>query len=220
MPWGWSARFWWICAPWLSGIFWPRLWESCGPQWPRLCALAGRELRPWPEQPPQSAAQLERRLGICYRAPADARATGLEAGGFDLVSSSHVLEHIPAEDLPAILAECRRLVSPGGVVCHLWNMQDHYADFDPAISVYHFLSLDRARWRLVNSNLHYQNRLRLPEYMAMFHRAGLRPVHQQVWWPSPADLETLSPPAFGKGIRGAIFSPRAGGAHGPGGVQG
>lgn len=159
---------------------------------PRLRALAGRELRPWPQRAPASTAQLERALGISYRAPADARATGLAAGSFDLVSSSHVLEHIPAADLPAILAECRRLVSPQGVVCHLWNMQDHYADFDPSISVYNFLTLDEARWGLVNSGLHYQNRLRLPDYLAMFKEAGLRQVYHQVWWPSREDLELLS----------------------------
>ena len=159
---------------------------------PRLRALAGRELRPWPERAPANLSQLERELGISYRAPADARATGLEGGSFDLVSSSHVLEHIPAADLPAILAECRRLVSRQGVVCHLWNMQDHYADFDPCISVYNFLTLGKARWGLVNSGLHYQNRLRLPDYLAMFREAGLRPVHRQVWWPSSEDLELLA----------------------------
>ncbi|MBU1276863.1 MAG: class I SAM-dependent methyltransferase [Proteobacteria bacterium] len=161
-------------------------------QWPRLCALAGRDLRPWPARAPASTAQLERALGITYQAPADARATGLEAGRFDLVSSSHVLEHIPAGDLPAILAECRRLASSRGVICHLWNMQDHYADFDPSISVYNFLTLDQARWRLVNSGLHYQNRLRLPQYLALFRAAGLRLVYQRVWWPDQDDLALLS----------------------------
>ncbi len=161
-------------------------------QAPRLGELAGRELRPWPERPPTSAAELEAALGITYRAPADARATGLEPASFDLVSSSHVLEHIPAADLPAILAECRRLVGPQGVVCHLWNMQDHYAEFDPSISVYNFLTLGQAAWRLVNSGLHYQNRLRLPDYLAMFQEAGLRLVHQEVWWPSQEDLDLLA----------------------------
>lgn len=169
-----------------------RAMEDLRSRWPRLCALAGRELRPWPASAPASAAQLERALSITYQAPADARATGLEAASFDLVSSSHVLEHIPAQDLPAILAECRRLAGPRGVVCHLWNMQDHYADFDPGISVYNFLTLERARWRLVNSGLHYQNRLRLPQYLAMFQEAGLRVVHQQVWWPDQNDLALLS----------------------------
>ncbi|MCB2190705.1 MAG: methyltransferase domain-containing protein [Deltaproteobacteria bacterium] len=161
-------------------------------QTPRLAALAGRELRPWPELAPSDTARLERELGITYRAPGDARATGLESGSFDLVSSSHVLEHIPARDLPAVMAECRRLVSPQGVVCHLWNMQDHYADFDPSISVYNFLTLGKASWVLANSRLHYQNRLRLPDYLDMFEGAGLRLVYQQVWWPSHEDMDRLA----------------------------
>lgn len=161
-------------------------------QEPLLRALAGRDLRPWPTRAPNGTAELARTMGINYHAPADARATGLEAASFDLVSSSHVLEHVPARDLPAVLTECRRLVSPQGVVCHLWNMQDHYAKFDPSISAYNFLTLDRARWGLVNSSLHYQNRLRLPDYLALFREAGLRLVYQQVWWPSREDLTLLA----------------------------
>lgn len=180
-------------------------------QAPLLRALAGRELRPWPTRAPTGTAQLERALGISYRAPADARNTGLESGSFGLVSSSHVLEHIPARDLPAVLAECRRLVSSRGVICHLWNMQDHYAEFDPSISVYNFLTLDRARWGLVNSSLHYQNRLRLPDYLAMFQQAGLRLVYQKVWWPSEQDLTRLARLPLAADFAGR-YSPRELGA--------
>ncbi|MCF8040472.1 MAG: methyltransferase domain-containing protein [Desulfarculaceae bacterium] len=186
--------------------------EDLRARWTRLRALAGRELRPWPAQAPASMIQLERALGISYHAPADARATGLETGSFDLVSSNHVLEHIPADDLPAILAECRRLVSPRGVVCHLWNMQDHYAEFDRSISVYNFLTLDEVRWGLVNSSLHYQNRLRLPDYLGMFKDAGLRLVHRQVWWPSPEDLELLAHLPLAAKFAGR-YTPRELGAH-------
>ena len=140
----------------------------------------------------ESNGRLSRVLGIHYRAPLDARATGLPAAGCDLVSSSHVLEHIPEDMLLPILSECRRLVSPSGVICHLWNMQDHYVDFDPSLSAYHFLTLKDRAWGLVNSGLHYQNRLRLPDYLVLFARAGLRVVHQRVRWPDQHDLEVLA----------------------------
>ncbi|MCB2227460.1 MAG: methyltransferase domain-containing protein [Desulfarculaceae bacterium] len=185
--------------------------ERLRERWPRLEALAGRPLRPLPSEPLASAAQLKTRLGIDYRAPMDARSTGLPGGGFDLVSSSHVLEHIPEDMLLPIMAECRRLVSPGGVVCHLWNMQDHYAGFDPSLSVYNFLSLGDGAWGLINSGLHYQNRLRLPDYLAIFREAGLRVVHQEVQWPSPADLELLSRLPLAPRFRGR-YTPRELGA--------
>ncbi len=166
--------------------------EQFRARWPRLEALAGRGLRPLPDEPVLSTPALQRELGIDYQAPLDAAATGLPGASFDLVSSSHVLEHVPEQALPGILAECRRLVSPHGVVCHLWNMQDHYAGFDPSISVYNFLKLGDGAWRLVNSGLHYQNRLRLPDYEELFKQAGLGVVHRRVVWPDEQDLEALA----------------------------
>jgi hypothetical protein len=42
-------------------------------------------------------------LGIEYRAPCDARATGLPVGSVDFVTSTNTLEHIPADDILTIL---------------------------------------------------------------------------------------------------------------------
>ncbi|MCF8034433.1 MAG: class I SAM-dependent methyltransferase [Desulfarculaceae bacterium] len=161
-------------------------------RWPRLSALAGRPLRPLPREPVHSVDQMRERLGIDYRAPMDARRTGLPGGAFDLVSSCHVLEHIPERMLLPMLRECGRLVSPQGVICHVWNMQDHFADFDPSLSVYNFLTLGDGAWRLVNSGLQYQNRLRLPDYLELFGQAGLEVVHQRVAWPGPEQMERLA----------------------------
>jgi SAM-dependent methyltransferase len=180
-------------------------------RWDRLTALAGRPLRPFPPGPITNNRELRRGLGIDYLAPMDARDTGLPAGGYGLVSSCHVLEHIPAEMLAPILRECRRLVSPSGVICHVWNMQDHYADFDPSISVYNFLTLGDSAWRLVNSGLHFQNRLRLPDYMELFARAGLRVVHQWVRWPDERDLDQLARLRLASRFQGR-YSPRELGA--------
>jgi SAM-dependent methyltransferase len=40
----------------------------------------------------------------------------LADGSADFVYSSHMLEHLPPSDVPAFLAECRRVLRPGGVV--------------------------------------------------------------------------------------------------------
>ena len=46
----------------------------------------------------------------------DATATTLPSGRFDLVSCSQVLEHLPADRQPALVAEMWRLCRPGGLL--------------------------------------------------------------------------------------------------------
>ena len=55
-------------------------------------------------------------LGIEYLAPVDARATGLPAGSMDVVTSNSTLEHVPQDEISPLLAECRRLLRPGGLL--------------------------------------------------------------------------------------------------------
>lgn len=59
-----------------------------------------------------------RRLPIRFR-QADACATGLEGGSFDLVTSTMLVHELPAEVLPTLLAEAARLLAPGGVLAFL-----------------------------------------------------------------------------------------------------
>jgi len=134
---------------------------------------AGRSLRRVDPSPVRSMADLRERFGIDYRAPCDARGTGLAAGSFDLISSTFTLEHIPRDDIAPILRECARLLADGGIVRCSIDMQDHYAFDDPRISVYNFLRYSDRRWRLINSSLHYQNRLRARDYRELFAEAGL-----------------------------------------------
>lgn len=148
-------------------------------------------LRPLPPRPIRGREDLERRLGITYLAPRDARATGLPGGSFDLISSSQVLEHIPPPDLVPILTECRRLLSPGGVLALEIDLHDHFHYFDVSIGPYNFLRFSPGAWRLINSGLHYQNRLRLPDYLAAVRQAGLKVAEQAVTWPSAQDLRQL-----------------------------
>src|SRR5690606_7554709 len=107
-----------------------------------------------------------------YRAPCDARATGLPAGSFDLVTSTSVLEHIPPADLPAVLAECRRLLRRDGVCSFQVDYKDHWCYFDRSISHHNFMRYTEREWRRYNPPLHYQNRLRHSDYVRLFEEAG------------------------------------------------
>ena len=160
---------------------------------PELEEIAGRPLRDL-GGPVASLAELEPRFGIRYLAPCDARATGLPAGSLDFVSSTDTCEHIPASDLAAIFAECRRLLRPGGAFSCRIDLQDHYSYFDHSLSRYNFLRFSDRTWRLVDSPIHYQNRLRSPDYLRLVREAGFELVAQRPSGPSEegrAELQAL-----------------------------
>jgi SAM-dependent methyltransferase len=151
-------------------------------------ALLEREVGPL-GGPVSSLPELEERFGITYLAPRDARATGLEAESIDFVTSTDVCEHIPEDDLAQIFRECRRLLRPGGAISCRIDLQDHYAYFDPSLSRYHFLRFSDRAWDIVNSPLHFQNRLREPDYRRLVEAADLEIVS---WTPSGPSAEGLA----------------------------
>jgi SAM-dependent methyltransferase len=142
-------------------------------------------------RPLGSIADLEMRFGIRYLAPCDARATGLPSASVDFVSSTSTLEHIPEQDLVPILAECRRLLRPDGVLSCRIDMRDHFSYEDSRVSPYNFLRFPPAAWRLLNSRLLYQNRLRLPDYVRLIEAAGFEVVSVDSDGPGPRGHEAL-----------------------------
>lgn len=179
----------------------------------RLEELAGRALRRPDPAPVGSRGELLERFGIDYRAPLDARATGMPDGAFDLITSTFTLEHIPRDDIAAIMRECARLLAPGGIVSCSVDMQDHYSFDDPRISVYNFLRYSPRRWRAVNSSLHFQNRLRARDHVELVEQAGLRIVDTRLTEPDAAaraqlDALPLAEP-FASGYTRAELEPTA-----------
>jgi SAM-dependent methyltransferase len=140
-----------------------------------LRRVAGRRVRPV-GPPLGSLAELEPRFGIRYIAPSDARATGLPSESVDFVSSTSTLEHVPEPDIVPILAECRRLLRPDGVLSARIDMRDHFSYDDRRVSPYAFLRYSPRAWALLNSRLLFQNRLRLPDYLRAFEEAELELV--------------------------------------------
>ena len=68
---------------------------------------------------------------------------------------------------------------------------DHYSHFDPSISAYHFLRYSDRHWRLYNPALHYQSRLRHPDYFSLADAVGLEvvDVERHQGWKSLPDEE-------------------------------
>ena len=131
-------------------------------------------------------------VGIDYRAPVDARATGLPSASMDLIVSNSTMEHVPRSDLPALVAECMRLLKPSGVMSFRIDYEDHYAIHDRSLSSYNFLRFSDREWRKYNSALQYQNRLRHSDYVSLFERLGLDTLAVETLDPSPAHLAELA----------------------------
>lgn len=112
------------------------------------------------------------KLGIQYLAPVDARSTGLASGSVDVVTSNSTLEHVPFDEIPQLLAECRRILRPGGLLCMRVDYEDHYAYTSPGLSPFNFLYFSATEWRRYSPSLHYQNRLRHSDYLKLFAASG------------------------------------------------
>ena len=136
-------------------------------------------------------ASLKKYYGIEYRAPCDASRTELEASSIDCITSTNTLEHIPPQDIRAILRECHRVLRDDGLMSFRIDYQDHYAYFSSNISVYNFLRYPDIVWVLFSPALHYQNRLRHRDYLKLFLTAGFEVVEERRRDSTAADLETV-----------------------------
>lgn len=123
-----------------------------------------------------SFKDLEICWNIDYRAPADARATGLPDNSIDCAISVETLEHIPKSDIAAILEELHRILRPDGLALMQIDYGDHYKGFDPSISSFNFLTYSEDEWAPFQSRFQYVNRLRHSEYLELFRKAGFRVI--------------------------------------------
>jgi SAM-dependent methyltransferase len=140
---------------------------------------------------PSFIRSLKEEYGIDYQAPHDARRTGFSASSVDFITSSYTLEHIPERDIGPILVECHRLLQDDGVMSFMIDYQDHYSYFDPTISAYNFLRHSDQTWRFFSSSLHYQNRLRHPDYVRAMQDARFEVVEEDRVEGSADDLQTI-----------------------------
>lgn len=110
-------------------------------------------------------ADLKTHYGIEYRAPFNASHTGLAPGSIDVILTTSVFEHVPAAVCADIFKECRRIISPDGIMRHTIYYSDHYAHADPSITAYNYLRYGEFAWSLMSPGIHYQNRLRTPDFL-------------------------------------------------------
>ncbi len=113
----------------------------------------------------------------------NAEFTEFEAGSFDLVASCLLLHETSSSALPRILAECRRLLAPGGLMAHLDVPQ--VLGLSP---IQAFLT----SWEEENNNENFAHLIREMDLPAVARSAG---------WPADAVSQPNIPMAGGVDVR-------------------
>ena len=136
------------------------------------------------------AAIILKRFDIHYQA-SHLEALALREGSVDLALTNSVLEHLRLEQIELLLTELRRLSARSGVASHFIDLGDHYAVFDRRVDVYNFLKFPDPVWSLINSRLHFQNRLRISDYRRIFETTRWRIVEEASQRGTQADLAPI-----------------------------
>jgi SAM-dependent methyltransferase len=100
-----------------------------------------------------------RAAGVDYRAPLDLVSASDLRGRFDCALSYTVLEHVPPDDVPALLDAASRSLRPGGLCVHFVDLEDHRSSIDEPFA---FLDADAA-WE-TSFCLHRGNRMRISRW--------------------------------------------------------
>jgi hypothetical protein len=95
----------------------------------------------------------------------------------DLIFSRFVLEHVTPTDLLAMHNRFAQTYDSNTLILHLISPSDHRAFSDSSLSHYDFLQYSEQQWDRIQTKFDYHNRLRLPQYLAIFEQAGLEVLH-------------------------------------------
>jgi SAM-dependent methyltransferase len=134
---------------------------------------------------------LNERFGIIYKAPFNSMDTGWASGSVDYITSSKVLGSVPEEQLLPLMRECLRVLAPDGLIAFVIDYRDQYSYSDSSLSVYNFLQFSEREWRRYNPAIHYQNRLRHPDYCKLFEKAGFSMIKAERGLPDATSLNRL-----------------------------
>lgn len=86
----------------------------------------------------------------------------------DLIVSRFVLEHVPPGEITKMHQFMLASLKSGSHILHLISPSDHRAYQDSSLSLQDFLKYSEAEWNQIQTKFDYHNRLRLPQYLALF----------------------------------------------------
>lgn len=131
-----------------------------------------------------------RRLGFDYRLDPSGLLTGVKNDAYDLVVSSDVGEHLSLEDIPDIIERTYDILKPGGWVYHQIVLADHLKIYAHSVHPKQYLSYSKEHYaRYLNNGVQYINQVQIPEWRALFEKAGFEIV--EVDRVSTSDLSAI-----------------------------
>ena len=137
-----------------------------------------------------SFKELYKLLGFEYVVEGSGSLRQLPGNSFHLAVSGGVLEHIPREDVPGLLAEMQRVLVPSGWSLHSIDTQDHLSYYDPKVSKKMYLTISDRTWQNVFENqVQYINRLQRSEWLELFKTAGFKLIEEDSWYTDLGQLE-------------------------------
>jgi hypothetical protein len=110
---------------------------------------------------------------IEYHPQTDLTTTGIDKS-VNFVYSRFVLEHVKPKDILNMHQKFRTELNDDIKILHLISPSDHRAYSDNSLSYYDFLKYSQAEWNNIQTKFDYHNRLRLPEYLYIFKKAGFK----------------------------------------------
>jgi SAM-dependent methyltransferase len=131
------------------------------------------------------------KCGARYFTEGLASLKALPADSDDLAYSHAVLEHVRKADFAATMAECRRILKPGGSFSHQVDLKDHLG------GALNNLRFSERVWEsdLFAKSGFYTNRIRFRRMMELFHGAGFKIelLETQTWQQLPTARGKLDP---------------------------
>ncbi len=116
-------------------------------------------------------------VGAVVHEAASLTSLSIESGSQTLVHSGGILEHFRPETLSLILAECRRVLAPGGIVSHVIDHRDHLYHADKSIEPMDHLRFGSHDYEFrFGHRLGYHNRLSPTQVTKLFKASGFEPI--------------------------------------------
>lgn len=97
----------------------------------------------------------------------------------DIVFSRFLLEHVQPDDLYHMHVGSKKYLREDGVIIHFVSPSDHRAYSDTSLSLYDFLQYSAEQWQRQQTRFDYHNRLRLPQYLDVFEKAGFEVIYKE-----------------------------------------